>query len=241
MTAKMKRVMAVKKPIARTIWNPRDCARVARIKALRHDHVPFSRAGIDIVAPTVPAAIYTKIKPMKMEGVTFKRSVNPTPVDRFTLRARRDSCAVLRSHTRRGGRAFMPGPTAAVELLPARRWPSRVKRSDTLREILQGCGPAPGNRTEVGGGGTRVPRKTGVPLRIFGFLTITLSLELIRSPIKHSIALSSGTFPYLSLAKIITVMLQGPRLGVGQSFGEPQLRKIVSTCRSFAKELFSVP
>ena len=44
----------------------------------------------------------------------------------------------------------MPGPTAAVELLPARRWPSRVKRSDTLREILQGCGPAPGNRTEVG-------------------------------------------------------------------------------------------
>jgi len=44
----------------------------------------------------------------------------------------------------------MPGPTAAVELLPARRWPSSVKRSDTLREILQGCGPAPGNRTEVG-------------------------------------------------------------------------------------------
>src|SRR5437867_5675735 len=41
--------------------------------------------------------------------------------------------------------------------------------------------------------------------------------------ITHSIALSSGTFPYLSLAKIITVaMLQRPRLGVGQSFGEPQ-------------------
>src|SRR5258708_34431234 len=69
----------------------------------------------------------------------------------FDIRARRDSCAVLRSHTRRGERAFMPGPTAAAELLPARRWPSRVKRSDTLREILQGCGPAPGNRTEVGG------------------------------------------------------------------------------------------
>jgi hypothetical protein len=30
----------------------------------------------------------------------------------------------------------MPGPTAAVELLPVRRWPSRVKRSDTLRGIL---------------------------------------------------------------------------------------------------------
>jgi hypothetical protein len=26
-----------------------------------------------------------------------------------------------------------------------------VKRSDTLREILQGCGRVPGNRTEVGG------------------------------------------------------------------------------------------
>jgi hypothetical protein len=63
----------------------------------------------------------------------------------LTFRARRDSCAVLRSHTRRGGRVFMPGPTATVELLPARRWPSRVKRSDTLREILQGCGPARGN------------------------------------------------------------------------------------------------
>ncbi len=70
---------------------------------------------------------------------------------RFDIRAWRGSCAVLRSHTHRGERAFMPGPTAAVELLPARRWPSRVKRSDTLREILQGCGPAPGNRTEVGG------------------------------------------------------------------------------------------
>ena len=70
---------------------------------------------------------------------------------RFDIRARRGSCAVLRSHTRRGARAFMPGRTAAVELLPARRWPSRVRRSDTLREILQGCGHVPGNRTEVGG------------------------------------------------------------------------------------------
>src|SRR6184192_3642981 len=70
---------------------------------------------------------------------------------RFDIRALRDSCAVLRSHTHRGGRAFMPGPTAAVELLPVRRWPSRVKQSDTLREILQGCGPSPGNRTGVGG------------------------------------------------------------------------------------------
>jgi hypothetical protein len=46
---------------------------------------------------------------------------------------------------------FMPGPTAAVELPPARRRPSRVKRSDTLRQILQACGRAPGNRTKVGG------------------------------------------------------------------------------------------
>ena len=45
----------------------------------------------------------------------------------------------------------MPERTAAVELLPVPPWPSRVKRSDTLREILQGCGRVPGNRTEVGG------------------------------------------------------------------------------------------
>src|SRR5205807_5505609 len=45
--------------------------------------------------------------------------------------------------------------------------------------------------------------------------------------ITHSIALSSGTFPYLSLVKIITVaMLQRPRLGVGQSFGEPQQSRL---------------
>jgi hypothetical protein len=62
-----------------------------------------------------------------------------------------DSRTVLRSHTRRGERAFMPGPTAAVELLPARRWPSRVKRSDTLRQMIQRCGRAQANRTEVGG------------------------------------------------------------------------------------------
>ena len=115
----------------------------------------------------------------------------------------------------------MPGPTAAVELLPVRRWPSRVKRSDTLREILQGCGPAPGNRTEVGGYSRPAKnRRSAQDIWIFDDHAVPRAHTI---SITHSIALSSGTFPYLSLAKIITVaMLQRPRLGVGQSFGEPQ-------------------
>jgi hypothetical protein len=104
----------------------------------------------------------------------------------------------------------MPGPTAPVELLPARRWPSRVKRSDTLRQMLQGCGRARANRTEVGG----VLASREKPAFRSGYLDFDDHAVhgTHKISIAESIALSSGTFPYLSLAKTIAViMLQQPR------------------------------
>src|SRR5215472_2821789 len=86
MAAKVKRVVAVKKPIARTLWNPRDCARIPRIKAFRYDLISIDGAGIDIVTLTVPAAVYAKIETVEMERMAFESRINPPPMDRFTLR-----------------------------------------------------------------------------------------------------------------------------------------------------------
>src|SRR5215472_8798470 len=81
MAAKVKWVVAVKQPIARALWHPRNGPSLAGIDEFRDDHVPFALTRINLIAPAISATVHPKIETMEMKRMGFERCINPPPVD----------------------------------------------------------------------------------------------------------------------------------------------------------------
>ena len=85
MAAKVKWIVAVKEPIARTLRNPSNGARIARIKTFSHDHVTLRVFSINIVMLLIATAIHAEIEPMRMQWVPFEGRVDPAPANCVAL------------------------------------------------------------------------------------------------------------------------------------------------------------